>query len=75
MKFDKCRSCKALIVWLPTKAGKSMPVDAGERSDVWHAAEPGLLYDPKVHKSHFATCPDSKQWKKPQPKGEKTHAS
>ena len=29
----ECRSCKALIVWVKTAKGKSMPCDVGPRED------------------------------------------
>lgn len=55
---NTCRSCGAVIIWMRTEAGKSIPVDAES------AKEPALLFNPKVHVSHFATCPQSKSWRK-----------
>jgi len=57
----KCGSCGAPIVWFRTKAGKRMPVDAA--STVPTDAEHQL--DLKRHISHFATCPQGNQWRKP----------
>jgi hypothetical protein len=60
----KCRSCGAYIVWLKTKAGKNMPVDADSLDDVDLEAEAGEmpLFDPSAgHISHFATCPNADQ--------------
>jgi hypothetical protein len=55
---DSCRSCHAPILWLRTKGGKTMPVNA---ESIW----PGdLEYDPERHTSHFATCPQSAKWSK-----------
>lgn len=49
--LTECTSCRAPIVWLPTAAGRTMPVNA-------HTVEAGdVLFDHKKHESHFATCP------------------
>ncbi len=54
MMVSACRRCKAPIIWLTTKLGKSMPVDA---ASVRNASLAGLpVFDPKIHVSHFATC-------------------
>jgi hypothetical protein len=55
-----CRSCRALVVWFRTKAGKRMPVD--EASTLPTDAEHQL--DLSRHKSHFATCPDAAKFRK-----------
>lgn len=48
-----CRSCGAEIVFLRTRTGSRMPVDA-------ETVEEGEeLFDPKRHTSHFATCPQA----------------
>lgn len=54
----RCRSCGARIVWLKTKTGKSMPVDAPSTN------QDDLEYDHERHVSHFGTCPDAKRWSK-----------
>lgn len=51
-----CRSCGAAIVWMKTATGKNMPVDA----DTVKPDGPSV-FDPKVHTSHFATCPHAAQ--------------
>lgn len=50
-----CRSCGAAIVWLETKSGKKMPVDAetASQGDTQFEAASG-------HISHFSTCPNAK---------------
>ena len=48
----ECRSCGEPIIWCVTKSGKKMPVDV-----------PNEIGQPTT--SHFATCPDSKDWRKP----------
>lgn len=50
-----CRSCGQRIVFLKTKHGKTMPVNAATVTD------PQALFDPEVHRSHFADCPNAKQ--------------
>lgn len=56
-----CSSCGAAIVWFRTKSGKRMPVDA--TSTLPTDAEHQL--DLKRHISHFATCPNAPQHRKP----------
>lgn len=46
----ECRSCGAPILWCVTVKGKKMPVDISTEG------EPTT--------SHFATCPESDQWRK-----------
>lgn len=56
-----CRSCNALIVWFRTASGKRMPVD--EATTLPTDAEHQL--DLKRHKSHFASCPNANEHRKP----------
>ena len=58
-RITRCRSCRARIVWFTTAAGKKMPVDA----DTVEADDEEL--DLSRHVSHFATCPNSAQHRKP----------
>jgi hypothetical protein len=51
-----CRSCKAPIVWIRTALGKRMPVNY-ERVN-------GCC-PPASGTSHFATCPNASDWRKP----------
>lgn len=54
---EQCRSCGAPIVWLPTRTGKTMPVDMA-------TVRPGdALFDHTRHVSHFATCPQADTWR------------
>jgi len=46
-----CRSCGAPILWCVTAKNKRMPVDIPD--------------DDGPTTSHFATCPDQNQWRKP----------
>lgn len=48
-----CRSCGAAIIWLSTKAGKTMPTDASR------VKPHDTLFDYEQHTSHFATCPNA----------------
>lgn len=59
MDTQQCRKCKALIVFLKTRANKLMPVDAST------AIEGDVDYDAARHMSHFATCPFAKEFRKP----------
>lgn len=60
LKRVKCRSCGVEIVFLRTKRGANTPVD-GETvpADATHATG----FDPRVHRSHFATCPEANKWR------------
>jgi hypothetical protein len=76
----ECRSCGAEIIWTVTHKGKRMPVDAVPRSDgnivLRQDGEKVIAeYPGKEHPSlfeedrarfvsHFATCPQSTDWRK-----------
>ncbi len=62
-----CRSCGAEIIFLPTKAGKTNPVN-------WESLKPEersipeaggtIMFAPKTHQiSHFATCPYANKYR------------
>lgn len=53
-----CRACGRSIVFLPTSAGKSMPVDADswDRTPSFDAS--------RGHVSHFATCPAADRFRR-----------
>lgn len=72
-----CRSCGAIIIWAVSSAGNRMPVDfrrvpggnieLEERGaypvpPMAHFVKP----DPQVERfvSHFATCPDRREWRR-----------
>ena len=58
-RITRCRSCGAMIIFLPTAKGKPMPVDA-------HSVEPDDdAYDAERHESHFASCPQANRHRKP----------
>lgn len=58
-RTKRCRSCKAAIVFLKTRTGKTMPIDAD-------TVEPGDEFlELGKHVSHFATCPDATYYRKP----------
>ena len=67
-----CKSCGAEIIWIETRRGMKHPVDAkpetrwiekevpGQYNDGMSAQYMWVLMDTFI--SHFATCPQSKQW-------------
>jgi hypothetical protein len=57
----QCKSCGAAIVWFNTKAGRKMPVDASSTKPTDAAHQ----LDLKRHVSHFATCPNAIQHRRP----------
>lgn len=78
MRIDHCRSCGSPIIWTVTSKGKRMPVDAEPGPDglltldtlasgvvvASHASaeQPGLFARER-YTSHFATCPEAKEWR------------
>jgi hypothetical protein len=72
-----CRSCGAPIVWAKTPRGKAMPLDATPAADgniVLEEDNAGAIAHVRTaafggvgvfHKSHFATCPNANQHRKP----------
>jgi hypothetical protein len=58
-RITRCSTCRARIIWFGTRLGKRMPVDA----DTVEAADTEL--DLERHISHFATCKDAAQHRRP----------
>jgi len=54
LDLGQCRSCAAPIYWTITKAGKRSPMSLDPLTQA--------PYDPP--RSHFADCPDRRQWRK-----------
>jgi hypothetical protein len=70
--MPQCKSCKASIVYLPTRTGKHNPVDVSSLStieiqmyisDAVYFNEHLPMFDHTRHLSHFATCPDAKRYR------------
>lgn len=55
----RCRSCGAAIVFLRTRAGKRIPVNADT------VAVGDCEFDHERHVSHFADCEQADRWRKP----------
>lgn len=69
-----CRSCEAPITWAVTEGGKRMPLDdvPSERGNIVYVngvtrAANAVDRDLKrpLYTSHFATCPNAKQHRRP----------
>lgn len=68
-----CRSCKAPVNWYKTTAGKNMPIDPDPHPDgnvridvvsnVAQVVPKGSHH--VLYRSHFATCPDAGQHRRP----------
>lgn len=58
-RITRCRTCNARIIFLPTAAGRNMPVDAD-------TVEPEhQLFDVDLgHENHWATCPGADHHRK-----------
>ena len=74
-KLASCRSCGAEILWVKMESGKNMPVDADPVDDgnllvdwnalLAHVIPKGADYSGLRFKSHFSTCQNAKQHRKP----------
>lgn len=69
LDFDppKCKRCGKPILYIPTPAGRTMPVDVNsfsmeDRLDLNHKRQ--VLFDASHHVSHFATCPYADEFRK-----------
>lgn len=57
-RTHRCKACQQPVIFLKTKAGKNMPVDAA-------SVPPGdSEFDHTRHKSHFATCPAAARFRR-----------
>lgn len=56
-----CSSCQQPIVWFRTKNGNRMPVDA----ETTRPTDAEHQLDLTRHRSHFATCPNANQHRRP----------
>jgi hypothetical protein len=75
--MSACRSCGASITWVTAaKSGKSLPLDAVSSPTgnlvivagaVGKVRAADILDGPEVPRftSHFATCPNANEWRKP----------
>ncbi len=79
-RLGQCRSCQAWIRWVETEKGKPMPLDVDPVSDgnvtvevsearrgpvarVW--GKPGNIPEGVDRfKSHHATCPQGREWRR-----------
>lgn len=52
-----CKSCDAAIVWAKTTSGASIPLDLQTVR---------IIAGRRYARTHFATCPHSKQWRRRQ---------
>lgn len=73
MTRGTCRSCRRGIYWAKTPSGKLMPVDLGVDPDgtivlTTQGRDVIATIDPDApgpkHLSHFASCPQAKQWRR-----------
>ena len=63
----ECRSCHAPVTWFQLTSGKRHPFDGDPvyvRTE--HDQDRRLIghIDASIHTSHFATCPDAKEWRR-----------
>jgi hypothetical protein len=66
----RCRTCQQEIVWGRTESGKRVPLDPPEKRFVMkHTPDAEQLYVRMIptYISHFATCPQADEHRKPIP--------
>ena len=68
-----CTSCGAAIVWAHTSDGKRVPLDIAAVL-VAVQIEPGIVAFKQGRESHFATCPNARQHRKPRQRRHTTEA-
>lgn len=66
--MSQCKTCNAEIIWAKTASGKTMPIDA--KSETMFIVEGGAgelvtCRPVQVRKSHFATCAQAEQHRRP----------
>ena len=67
--MSKCKSCGAEITWIKTENGKMHPINAkSQKLWVFHVDGQWRLSDCAT--SHFASCPNADQHRKPKDKGQ-----
>lgn len=60
-RIVKCAGCDRDLIWLPTRAGKNMPVHAD-------TVQPGdTLYQHGKHEPHWGACPRADEFRKKKP--------
>jgi len=70
--FRQCRTCQAAIIWAVTVSGKRMPLDAKPEVRFILNEDTGTTSARKTYMSHFATCPNAAQHRKPREAATKT---
>lgn len=63
---QECRSCKRRVTFYKTVAGKWMPFNGDPPLEMQSSFLEGEVSRAFIaaKESHFATCPDAKQWRK-----------
>jgi len=61
-----CKTCGASIIWAESAAGKSTPLDSKSETLSWVYLKHGQPHcrQVRVHRNHFATCPNADQHRK-----------
>ena len=58
----ECRSCHASIFWFTLVSGKKHPFDTDVYLTTMHGDDRRLIGTISAEDSHFATCPQAKEW-------------
>lgn len=57
-----CRTCGAAVIWITTPSGRPMPLEA-KGETMYLPGPPAKAVT--AHRSHFSSCPQAKDWRKP----------
>lgn len=63
MVLTHCRSCQAKVVWMRSRQGNLLLVDLAT-VDMSATGVLRVLFDHRVHSSHFVKCPNVDEWRK-----------
>lgn len=69
--MSRCRTCDAPVLWVSTPTGKAMPLDLEPDPEGRFVVEGGVAYPVGLfsegprYTSHFATCPQADEHRKP----------
>lgn len=65
-QIKTCSSCGAMIIWFKTEAGRPHPVDVTSvKATDMHLDLLTKSHPQGTHISHFSTCPNADQHRKP----------
>ena len=62
--MPKCKHCNKDIQFIKTATGKICPVNTESLSDEELSAISTVIFNPKIHKTHFIDCEGAERFRK-----------